>query len=284
MKLAVNYSPQAAKLYQSGEIELDVFKTCSRKDVTQFVASRYPTLVHFPLRAGRGNLHRVNWHNVMQVMKWSDTPRVNVYMAPYGPDFPGVNLDRTDAQFVEMIAHKMIDDIEAVKAHLPTHSITLENAPWDPSPAYAIPRPAIEPEVIRYIVEETGCGFSLDLAHARMAAIHLEMPVIDYIDALPLNALCDLSLSGVMYDDTIQLWRDHFAMSGEDWAIAEWIVERIANGDLPEPDVVALEYGGVGPKFEWRSDPDILINDASHLHITLAEANMTLENRRQLAG
>jgi hypothetical protein len=91
-------------------------------------------------------------------------------------------------------------------------------------------------------------------------------------------------MTGVVYDETINQWRDHFAMSNEDWEIAEWVIERIAEGELPQPELVALEYGGVGPKYEWRSDPDTLLNDVSHLHMLLMEANMSLDNQAQLAG
>jgi uncharacterized protein (UPF0276 family) len=284
MKLAVNYSPQAAHLLNTGQIELDVFKCCGRRDVTQFVASRYPIVVHLPLRAGRGKLQQVDWADVKQVLKRSGTPYVNVYLAPYAPDFPNMSLDTIDPCWTEKIVAQMIADVNVVIKHFRPDQITLENAPWDPSPAYSIPRPAIEPEMISHIVREAGCGFSLDTAHARMAALHLEMTPVDYIDALPLEALRELSMTGVVYDETINQWRDHFAMCNEDWEIAEWVIERIAEGELPQPELVALEYGGVGPKYEWRSDSDTLLNDVSHLHMLLMEANMSLENQAQLAG
>ncbi len=47
-------------------------------------------------------------------------------------------------------------------------------------------------------------------------------------------------------------------LTEEDWDLASWVMQRIKSGDWGKPWVVALEYGGVGPAFEWRSDKEVL--------------------------
>ncbi|WP_132745716.1 hypothetical protein [Scopulibacillus darangshiensis] len=47
-------------------------------------------------------------------------------------------------------------------------------------------------------------------------------------------------------------------MAPDDFILAEWVTTKVKNGYIPEPWVAALEYGGVGPIFEWRSDINVL--------------------------
>jgi uncharacterized protein (UPF0276 family) len=98
-----------------------------------------------------------------------------------------------------------------------------------------------------------------------MAADHIQLDVDTYINHLPVNRLREIYTTGVMHDDRIGRLRDHFAMSELDWALVSWAMRRIREGDWPRPDVVTLEYGGVGPKFEWRSRGDVLAFDIPRL-------------------
>jgi hypothetical protein len=41
-------------------------------------------------------------------------------------------------------------------------------------------------------------------------------------------------------------------------------------GAWPAPSIVAFEYGGVGPVFEWRSDVDVLAEQLPRLRDVLA--------------
>lgn len=89
-----------------------------------------------------------------------------------------------------------------------------------------------------------------------MTALRLGIDPYTYISQLPVQHLRELHITGIQHDGA--RWRDSMPMSAEDWAVAEWALAKIRQGEWPEPWVVALEYGGVGPTFSGRTDPDIL--------------------------
>ena len=56
------------------------------------------------------------------------------------------------------------------------------------------------------------------------------------------------------------------------------VLDRIRWGDWAHPWVLACEYGGIGPMFEWRSDPAVIAADIPLLYalthsIALEEAD-----------
>jgi len=125
-------------------------------------------------------------------------------------------------------------------------------------------KPIIEAEILTEIVERTGCGFLLDTAHAQMTSKSLNLDVKSYISQLPVTQLKELHITGIQQDQNGRL-RDSMPMTEDDWDIARWVLNHIANGDWPEPWAVAFEYGGVGPKFEWRSEKDVLAKQVPRL-------------------
>ena len=62
------------------------------------------------------------------------------------------------------------------------------------------------------------------------------------------------------------LRHDHFAMTEPDWAMTEWALGRIRAGDWRTPEIMAFEYGGVGPRFAPRSDPAVIAGQAPRLY------------------
>jgi uncharacterized protein (UPF0276 family) len=141
--------------------------------------------------------------------------------------------------------------------------VIAENAPF-PEPVYGTPRVAAEPQVIGRVMQETGCGFLLDLSHARMAALGLGMDEREYISGLPLDRLCELHITGLGRVDG-QL-HDHMPMRPEDWPTVEWALQQIHTGQWAKPWAVAIEYGGVGPVFQWRSESAVIAADVPRLY------------------
>jgi uncharacterized protein len=141
--------------------------------------------------------------------------------------------------------------------------VIAENAMWDTE--WEIPLPVLQPEVISQVVRETGVGFLLDLAHARVTSLQMGIDVRDYVSRLPLDHLRELHITGVLYQRDKDRWNDHFPMTEPDWALAEWAFDQIQLGAWSQPWVVSLEYGGIGPAFEWRSDADVIAVDVTRL-------------------
>jgi hypothetical protein len=133
--------------------------------------------------------------------------------------------------------------------------VLVENMPrWVSSrPAYIA-----DPAFISAVVEESGCGFLLDLAHARVAAHHRGELVHDYLLRLPLERLVEVHVSGPRPEPPAgsqpaddlpagdlligglptgrQLVDAHQPMLEEDYALLAWVLAR------RRPRAVTLEY------------------------------------------
>jgi uncharacterized protein (UPF0276 family) len=262
MKLALNYSPQAAELISTGAITVDLYKCYESPEVIAAASEQLPVYVHFPFMAGRNNLEAVGVERIRELLNETQTRYVNTHLAPRAADF-GADRETRDPVHAEAMFAAMIQDIKTMTNHFGVERIILENAMWDEE--WDIPRPVIQPEMISRVVKTSGCGLLLDLAHATACAHYLDIDIRDYITRLPLEQLRELHITGVGYDKTKNRLSDHYPMTGADWALAEWTLDCIHRGLWREPHIVALEYGGVGGGFEERSNIDVIAKEVTYL-------------------
>jgi uncharacterized protein (UPF0276 family) len=262
MQLAVNYSPQAAELLAAGRIQFDLFKCPDWPDMIETAQVLRPAYVHFPLMAGRANIEKVGWQQIARLLAVTPTPFVNTHLAPRASDFD-MPLDTTEPAHTRALVSAMLLDIRRMARRFGREQVILENANWDPN--YEIPRPVLETDIIRQVVYESGCGLLLDIAHARMAAAYLGIEPRAYIAQFPVDRLAELHIAGTLYDSAQARLVDHYPMSETDWELAEWAFECIHRGEWKRPQIVALEYGGTGPGFAWRSKADVLAADVPRL-------------------
>lgn len=264
MKLALNYSAPAAELVRQSRIAIDLWKCPDWPDMVATARAEHPVYVHFELRAGSGKLDATDWNRVEGFLIQTGTPYVNLHLSPRVTDFDAGDLDNADA----VIEH-VLRDVRAATRRFGPERVIVENGPYQ-YPEGVAPRPAVDPEVIRRIVHETGCGFLLDLSHARITAQQLGMDEHEYVARLPVDRLCELHITGLDYNDHLLI--DHMPLRDDDWLAAEWAMACIHAGDWTEPWVVAFEYGGVNSAFQWRSDPAVMAAQVPRLR-TLATGN-----------
>ncbi|MBA3869345.1 MAG: DUF692 family protein [Anaerolineae bacterium] len=262
MKLAINYSPQTADLLASKRVEFDLYKTTEWPDMIAVAEKQRPAYVHFPLMAGRHNIDKVGPARIQELLDTTATPYVNTHLAPHAKDFNMV-FTSTDERYIEPLVEAMMQDIHRLIELFGRDRIILENANYDPN--YQMPTLIIRPEIITRVVEESGCGLLLDLAHARMSAVYLGIDTQEYVSRLPLSALRELHVAGTRYVAEQERLVDHFPMTDEDWALTEWALDNIHSGAWPEPKIVGLEYGGTGVFFGANSDVDVLVHDIPRL-------------------
>lgn len=93
----------------------------------------------------------------------------------------------------------------------------------------------VDPLRIRRIIEETGTGFLLDLAHARVVASLFQRDIHEYLQQLPLERTVQIHVSGPRLRKGI-LSDAHEPMQEEDYRLLQWALERT------HPQVVTLEY------------------------------------------
>jgi uncharacterized protein (UPF0276 family) len=263
MQIAVNYSPQAAALLTAGAVRFGLYKCPDWPDMVAQAQMQLPAYVHFPLMAGRNNFDAVGLPHIEALLAGSLTPFINTHLAPKASDFAGMPLTGCSPVQADVLMQAMREDVARLVALFGAERVILENANWDPN--YEIPDAVLAPERITQIVDESGCGLLLDIAHAHMAAVHRGEDTRAYIERMPLHALRELHIAGTRYDEAEQRWVDHFPMTDADWSLTEWALAHIHAGDWSQPRIVALEYGGVGPGFGWRSEADVLARDVPRL-------------------
>lgn len=262
--LAVNYSRQAAQLIRAGVVDVDRYKCPFLPPVYAEAQAQRPSYVHFGFRAGKRPFCDIDWAAVRQAVAATATAHVNMHLAPDAADFDGMSVETTRPADAALLIEAMERDVAELAGQFPPEEIVLENVMWDPLPPWQIPAPALQPEVVRRVVLDTGCRFLLDLSHAAICARYFKQDARTYIGALPLERLRELHLSGTALGDD-GLWHDHQPMAEHDWGLAEWAIERIRTGDWPRPLLVTLEYGGAGPGFENLAEEPILARELLRL-------------------
>lgn len=282
VRIAVNYSPQAASLLQEGCIEFDLFKCPDWPKVIEAARQYRPTYVHFPLKTRLNSLELVDWAKIEDLLSKTDTQYINLHIAPHASDFPGMPQDTSDSFWRERVEESVIVALQWVIRTFGQENLILENVPWDLDPDYAIPRPVIEPDFVKRLIDETGCGFLLDTAHARISSVYLGIDPIAYLNEMPTDHLREVHITGTTYSEEYVCLIDHCGMTEDDWDLAAYTMNQICSGSWAQPGIVALEYGGVGPLFEWRSEPEILATDVPKLYelVQAAQSQVQSVNER----
>jgi hypothetical protein len=273
MSFALNYSPCAAQLLRAGEIQVALFKCPEWPDLIAEVLKQSPCYPHFAFLAGRAQVQKADWGTVHRLMDLTRAPHFNLHLGPRVTDFPGLALDSTDPRDRDGLVEAMIRDVLFAQREFPPERTALENLMWDPRPPWEIPLWALQPEVIREVVERTGCRLLLDLSHAGISARRLGMPVEEYVLSLPVDRLSEMHLSGTRLCED-GLWLDHHPLRDEDWRLIEWALARIVSGEWPAPQIIAFEYGGIGPGYEARTNEQVLRTQVPQLASHLQELRL----------
>ncbi|HLR61043.1 MAG TPA: DUF692 family protein [Lentibacillus sp.] len=263
MKYAVNYSPEVFELVKKEDVQIDMFKCPDfDSDLIKTAQTGKPSYVHFALNVGRRDLSEADWSKIGELLAATDTPYINVHLVAFAEDFPHIDINTRNAIEINEVIQCVTEDINVVADRFGAERVIAENVVYRSYEGDML-RPIIDPDVIARIIRETGCGFLLDTAHARMTCKYLEADAYDYISRLPLDHLKELHITGVQSDGN--KLRDSMPMSDDDWDLAGWVLKNIHNGSWQEPWVASLEYGGIGPIFEWRTDYDVLAEQIPRL-------------------
>jgi uncharacterized protein (UPF0276 family) len=265
MYLAINYSPAAANLVQSGDITIDYFKTPDWDWIVNKASLLKPVAVHFGLEAGNGSLDQVDWDLIRHLRELTNTPYVNIHVDArqcYYPDFP-VNTAKKDA--VEIVTKVILSDVMALVNRFGADRVIIENSPYQGFEGNTM-RLCIMPDLLRRVVEETGCGFLLDISHAVIAANTLGLNPNEYIVNLPVRMLKELHFAGIHLDKASGQLSDHLSILEENWQWLDWVLAQTRSGDWGIPWLLAFEYGGVGEPFTWRSNPQVIAEQVPILY------------------
>ncbi len=269
MELAINYSTQAAALLAERKIQLDRFKCPDWPDMIAKAQAQLPVVVHFTLTAGSGKLKKTaDWSFVAKLLAQTGTPYVNLHLAPTQNDFPDFSVQDLSPSEAKKVFKAMRKDVRAAVREFGFDRVIIENVPYRGRQEKVF-RTAVEPDRIREIVDDTGCGLLLDISHARIAAHHLGLDAYEYLNQLPVHKIKELHFTGL--HDLNGYLQDHLPVLERDWPILEWILKRIRLGEWADPWLLAFEYGGVGEKFVGRSDPSVMAVQVPRLYTMVKE-------------
>jgi len=282
MLLSVNYSHAAADLFQTGIINIDLFKCPAWPDAIDAALEVNDVYVHFPLVVGSGIGDAINtesgkpadWRALEVLMEQTNTPVVNLHLGPTIDDFPDISINSTHPDHVQSIAGRLVTDVQSVIGRFGAERVVVENI-HNGSGRYM--HAVFRPEVISQVVEETGCGFLFDISHARLAADFLGVDIHNYISGLPTQKIREIHITGIQrfegpwtkiaqdagFDPLIiEQYRgrlvDHLPMTEADWTFFSWSLGQIENGNWGKPWVITLEYGGIGGMFAPITDGEAI--------------------------
>ncbi|MFN2194628.1 MAG: DUF692 family multinuclear iron-containing protein [Anaerolineales bacterium] len=274
MLFALNYSPEAADLIASGDIQVDLFKTPPWEWMITEAAAYCPVAVHFELRAGSGKLAHTDWDEIERILESTSTRYVNAHLDAKLKDFPPDFENLPPEQRQELVTQALIHDLNPLVNHFGADRVLIENAPYRGPEQTRKCRESSLPEVFHAVIAATGCDFLLDLAHARITAAAFGIDPADYIAALPHERIKELHISG------IHLWgenrlQDHLELLPEDWQWLDWAIEQTRTGRWPEAHLLAFEYGGTGPFFHEHSDRQVIANQVPRMLAKIHSLNQT---------
>jgi uncharacterized protein (UPF0276 family) len=266
MLLAINYSHEAATLFAEKRISIDRFKTPDWPDMIVEASAYVPVIVHFNLYAGRGDLKKTDWERIRTLSEQTGTPYVNLHLNPSRKNYPDFSVDPSRKRDRTRIIDDLMDDVSTVVEQFGPDRVIVENEPYRGQFGDTL-RPGVDPDVIYHVTGETGCGFLLDLSHARISACYLGMDEFEYLKRLPVHRLREMHFTGLNWVNGIL--RDHLPAVPADWQSLSWALERIHQGSWSKPWLLAFEYGGVGEKFVGRRDPAVMAEQLPKLRNTL---------------
>ena len=273
MYLAINYSPAAASLLRSGDLNIDYFKAPDWQWMVDEAIALRPVAVHFTLEAGNGGLEQMDWELLERLSSQTGTPYINLHLDSRLKHFPGVLVDTTDPGEVKRIMEILLSDVLFVVDRFSAGRVIVENSPYHAGQGKTL-RPCILPEVITRIIEETGCGLLLDIAHASIAAHHIGMDEHEYISRLPIQRVRELHFAGIHLVG--EMLQDHQSILDANWPLLDWVLARVQSGEWSPAWLLAFEYGGVGPAFDWRCNPQVIEQQVPLLYERVEKLNKNI--------
>jgi uncharacterized protein (UPF0276 family) len=294
VKFAVNYSSAAADLFHEGRIWVDLFKCPAWPEAIASARALAPVYVHLPLRVGAGigdaidteTRQPADWRRLETLLGQTGTPQINVHLAPLVDDFPGIPVDTGDPAHSETLYAHALHDVQALVARFGPERVVVENADDGKGLIY---HAALQPVFVQRVIEEAGCSFLLDIAHARLAAHTLGRDAREYLAGLPTGLTSEIHLAGIqsltgrwlalmkqsgLSDEDLGWfaglepgqWLDHLPLVDDDWEFYAWAFEQVRRGDWGRPWVTTLEHGGVGRTWEMLTDRDALAEQVPRLY------------------
>ncbi len=239
IKLAVPDRPLTRRLIATGEIAVDYLETTGPRAGTAINAlPNQPFLLHnsvwnwslaHPAALAQQNVIQVT----LDMIERLRVPWLSVHLGfsaaevVFGSWMQPASVPMPRDQLFDIIC----DNVRALAAVLPV-PLLIENLDYNPGGAYDF---VCDPDFIADVLADTGGGFLLDTAHARVSAARLGFEIDDYLHRLPLDRVQQLHVSGPRWRDNT-LVDTHDPLLDEDYILLESLLQ------VTSPRALTLEY------------------------------------------
>ncbi len=244
-KFAVNFSEESKLLTRDKIIKPDLFKCPDWPELIQEALKINPVYVHFDIKLGSKRFSKINWGQVESLLDLTNTQYVNAHLS-----FPKTN----DPELYKTTVNQQL---EFICGQFGKEKVIIENAPFGNS-KQPFQYPPSDPVFFHELINKHQCGFLLDISHAIRTANKLNFQPKKFIESYPLPFIKEIHMTGFKMIDGEKI--DHYPMQDEDWQIFEWVLNLIKTNNNNPPEIIAFEYGGYGPLFNYRSDREMIQN------------------------
>jgi uncharacterized protein (UPF0276 family) len=199
LKLGASYSQPLVDLVYSRRIALDYVQVppgLSGGEL-EWLRSYVPVVVHgFPGEPSlcQEGITEELFPSIQSMVTETDTPRVSHYIG-YSCEHVEVEVyavARSETLPRRQVLDNICQNAAALEVKLEA-PLLLENLAYQEGGAHEY---ICEPEFISEVIERTGCGFVFDISHAIISAKNLNIPLPDYLSALPINHVEEIHISG----------------------------------------------------------------------------------------
>ena len=268
MKFAINYSPQAEKLWREGRIQVDLFKCPDWLDLVAQVGAIHDVYVHCALITWRGELDDVDFDLLQRWLDTTETLVINTHFALAQSDFAPASRITPEA-----VVEKALRVLSPLCERFGAEKIVIENLPYPaPSASWARKPAARDPSDPSCHLRSRkprrlwlSAGYRPRHSRLRRQRARRRQSLSQRAAGACLARAC-MSVGILPEPDDEGIRHDHFAMTAADWAMTEWALQQIRAGAWREPETMAFEYGGVGERFAWRSDSAVIAEQAPRLY------------------
>jgi uncharacterized protein (UPF0276 family) len=255
MEIAGKYSLPLEKLLLSGQVDVDLIKCPDWQGVIHTAQPLRPVYVHFEIAVGDGKANALDYIALREMLTQTHTPHLNCHLAGNSALDPSSKGDQLKQ------VNEWVEALTLIRTNLPDIPLAAENLPITPLEKGS--RIGADPNLIRETLFVTETDLLFDLSHARISCVAMGIDLAEYVTNLPMERLRELHITGLRpYHGTLT---DHFELTDSDWQAAQWAQEHILSGDWRQPEIVALEYGGVGDVFGWRTQAKVLLTQVPRL-------------------
>jgi uncharacterized protein (UPF0276 family) len=240
MRLAVNDTEVSRALAASGRLDVDAVETSGPKVASAGEAfADHPLLLHVPvwdwsLAHPDALADHDAWTVTEAALAATGAPWLSLHVGFSAPTVAFAGGMKPVGPVLDRAATlaAMTTTVREARARCPV-PVLLENLDLQGGGAY---EHVCEPAFLRELLHATEAWMLLDLAHAQVSASRLGITAEAYLDALPLERVRALHLSGPRARDGA-LWDAHEVLRDRDLHLLERVLSRI------DPWALTLEYG-----------------------------------------